>query len=241
MFVSEHLPSQPDVRVASDLMRSHAHLPQQEIWLTMKSDIIRSEALQRSIKSLYHFTPLPNLESILVSGLLSRRILDQNQMKYFCTDDWRNDGQPDAVSFSIHEINGSMFSKKLDSSDFSWAILEIDASVLWTHDCRFCWKNASSAEIVDHTGYIGGPWAFRKMFDDRPVNVLNQQSFRKFYRRSQNKPTRNDAEVQVLETVSPQLIRDVTVARESHRETAKLAMASAGLVLPIEIYPDIFA
>lgn len=206
----------------------------------MNSTKIRSEARRRSITSLYHFTPFPNLESILSNGLISTQILDQNQAAYFYTDDWRNDGQPGAVSYSIHDINRSMFSKKLRTSDCAWAILEVDASVLWTHSCRFCWVNASSGEMVNHSGFIGGPWAFKKMFADRIVSAFDKRSLREICSTPDNTPTMNDAEVQILEPVGPELIRDVTLAKESHRAAAESAMNAAGRVLPIAVVPDVF-
>lgn len=207
----------------------------------MNSAKIRSEAQRRGITSLYHFTPFPNLESILVNGLISTRILDQHQVAYFYTDDWRNDGQPDAVSYSIHNINRSMFSKKLRTSSCTWAILEVDASILWTHSCRFCWVNASSAEVVNHSGFIGGLWAFKEMFADRTISAFDKRSFREVYNRPNNTPTMNDAEIQVLEPVGPELIRDVTLARESHRAAAESAMKAAGRLLPIAVAPEVFS
>ncbi|MDK3075896.1 DarT ssDNA thymidine ADP-ribosyltransferase family protein [Sedimentitalea sp. JM2-8] len=206
----------------------------------MKPDKIRREVLRRGITSLYHFTPFSNLQSILTYGLASRRLLDDNQVAYTYSDGWRNDGQSDAVSFSIHRINETMFSKKLKTSSCAWAILEIEASFLWTHRCRFCWVNAASSEIVKHHGFIGGPWAFDEMFRDRPVSSIDPRSCRAVYQTPINMPTRNDAEVQVLSPIAPDLIRDVTVQEESHRTALAAIMRSVGRELPIEVVPEVF-
>jgi hypothetical protein len=204
------------------------------------SSKIRNAAQARGITALYHFTPLANLESILTNGLVSRHILDAHQAPYVYSDSWRNDGQPHAVSLSIHDINRAMFSRKLAGSNCAWAILEVDASVLWTHPCRFAWVNAASATIVNHSGYIGGPWAFDEMFADRAISANDPRSCRAVHETPDNLPTMNDAEVQVLAPVAPELIRDVTLARESHRAAATAAMTAAARILPIEIHPDTF-
>lgn len=176
----------------------------------MSSINIRNAARRRGVTSLYHFTPSANLESILANGLVSRQILDDHQAAYMYTDGWRNDGQLGAVSLSIHGINDAMFAQKVRNSRCSWAVIEVDASVLWTHRCRFCWVNAASSEIVSHSGFIGGPWAFEKMFDDCAVSVVDQRSFRHVNQTPDNVPTMNDAEVQVLDPIAPGLIRNVT-------------------------------
>lgn len=207
----------------------------------MISSKIRNAVRCRGITSLYHFTPLANIESILVNGLVSRHILDQSRALYIYTDDWRNDGQLDAVSLSFHDINLSMFSTKQRGSRCAWAILEIDASVLWTHPCRFCWVNAASSEIVNHYGFIGGPWAFEKMFADCPVSGVDPRSFRAVYNRSIKLPTMNDAEVQILAPITPDLIRMIMVASVSDQAVAEEAMKAAGKGFPIAVVPDLFA
>lgn len=206
----------------------------------MNSTKIRNAARRRGITSLYHFTPSANLESILVHGLVSRRVLDEHQVAYTYTDGWRNDGQPDAVSLSIHDINRSMLSQKLRNSRCTWVILEVDASVLWTHPCRFCWVNAASSEIVNHSGFIGGPWAFEKMFADCVVSGVDERSSRGVYNTRENLPTMNDAEVQVLAPIAPELIRDVTVAQDTNRAAIEAAMKAAGRILPIAVVPEVF-
>lgn len=229
------------VGVASDIERRDNVYELQEDVSTMNSARIRSAALRRGVTSLYHFSPFANLESILANGLVSRRILEDHRAAYVYTDDWRNDGQPDAVSFSIHDINRSMFSQKLRLSSCAWAIFEVDASVLWTHPCRFCWVNAASSTIVNHRGRIDGPWAFEEMFADRAVSASDARSSRDVFDTPENMPTRNDAEVQVLAPIAPEAIRDVSVASESCRAAAEAAMNAVGRVLPVVVVPEVFA
>ncbi|RYH09154.1 DarT ssDNA thymidine ADP-ribosyltransferase family protein [Tropicimonas sp. IMCC6043] len=206
----------------------------------MNSTKIRNAVRWRGITSLYHFTPTMNLESILTHGLLSRTVMEENEIDYVYSDSWRKDGYLNAVSVSIHDINQSMFSKKIRNSSCTWVILEIDASVLWTHPCRFCWINAASSEIVKHSRFIGGPWAFNEMFADRSVSIGDERSFRAVFNTPDNMPTRNDAEVQVLSPIAPELIRDVTVAHDKYRSATETTMKAAGRLLPIAIVPEAF-
>lgn len=196
---------------------------------------------ERGITYLYHFTPMANLQSILTHGLLSAEILDERKVSYTYTDGWRNDGQPAAVSLSIHGINETMFAAKQKNANCTWAILEIEASVLWTHHCRFCWVNAASSEIVNHRGRIDGLWAFNEMFVDRPLSASDPRSSRLVYQTPANMPTMNAAEVQVLEPIAPELIRDITVAREICARVAEAAMQAADRTLPVVVVPTAFA
>lgn len=205
---------------------------------TMK---LRQRAQSRGITSLYHFTPLPNLESILHNGLLSRQTLDQHQAPYLYTDGWRNDGRLDAVSLSIHDINRAMFASKVKTSRCSWVILEVDASVLWTHPCRFCWTNAASSQIVNHRGFLGGPWAFDQMFTDTELSAIDPRSSRGVRQTPLHTPTRNDAEVQVLAPITPDMIRDVTLTRHEDRHIVEAITQGARRVLPIEVVPEVLS
>ena len=199
------------------------------------------EARERGITALYHFTPLPNLPSILADGLASRQVLDAHGVSYWYTDDWRADGRADALSLSIQEINRSMFSAKIRTSRCRWAILEIAPSVLWTHSCRFCWANASSGPVLNYTRYLGGPWGFRRMFEDCTVSAIDSRWSRGTFGTPDNRPTLNDAEVQVFTPIDPDLIVDVTVASECDRVDLEVWMKANDRVRPVAVYPDIFA
>ncbi len=208
----------------------------------MKWMRIRDAALRRGITALFHFTPIANLESILVNGLVSRDILDGNQATYTYTDPWRLDGRSDAVSLSIHGINERMFfEKRRQAPHCGWVIFEIDPSVLWTHECRFCWVNASSKDITARKGYIGGPWAFERMFEDIPVGFRDNRSWRALNNMPDHMPTRNDAEVQVRQPIAPDLLRSLTVESDRVRLFAEAVMKDIERILPIDIEPNMAA
>ena len=208
--------------------------------MTSTAQRIKNAVRARGITALYHFTPASNLESILENGLHSRETLDQNNAPYTYTDEWRRDGNLDAVSVSIHGINQDMFQAKLANSRCRWMILEIEPSILWTHYCYFCWVNAASNEILKHRGRRDGFWGFNEMFEDVDMGHNDPRSRRGTLQIPLNMPTWADAEVQVFDPIAPELIRDVTSAHECDRKPAEAAMARAGREIPIAIYPDIF-
>lgn len=189
---------------------------------------------------LFHFTALPNLESILRNGLVSTKILNDHQAPYIYTDGSRMDGQEHAVFLSIHGINRTMLHQKQKGARFPFVILAVDASVLWSHHCRFCWRNGASSEITRHYGRLDGPWAFERMFEDRPVSAMDTRSSRAYYNTPSHMPTRNDAEVQVLAPIAPDLVRAIGISREAYRPSVEQAMIAAQRILPVIVDPDAF-
>lgn len=197
-------------------------------------------ATDRGITRLYHFTPLGNARSILRNGLHSREALLASDVDFYITDPSRFDEHLGAVSLSVHSINELMFEAKNRDYRGQMIVLELDASILWTHNCRFCWTNAASKEIRDHTGYMRGPWAFSKMFEDRPVNSYDTRSFRSLYQRADCQPTDNQAEVQVYDPIEPELIVDITVGSQSVKEELEAWMTEIGTVRPVVVYEELF-
>ena len=192
------------------------------------------------MEKLYHFTPTVNLESILKHGLASQRLLQARGVNFFAPDRYRFDDRPDALSLSIHSINQGLLLAKIAEYGGDWAILEIEASVLWTHPCRFCWTNAAAAEVRDHTAFLGGSYGFQKMFSDRPVNVSDHRSQRETYQRRNNQPTDPQAEVQVFDPIDSDMIIDVTVKNERVKSQVQAMMLRIGEPRPVEICAQIY-
>lgn len=201
---------------------------------------IRKEAVTRGISRLYHFTHAGNARSILSNGFLSRNVLLANGVDFLATDTMRLDDQLDAVSVSIHSINESMFAAKKREYGGEWLIFEINASLLWTHSCRFCWKNAATSEIRGKNGFMGGPWAFSKMFDDRAISSIDNRSYRGVFERANCEPTDNAAEVQVFDPIAPDLIIDVTVRSQRIKDELEVLMQEINHVKPVVVYEEIF-
>ena len=85
----------------------------------------------------------------------------------------------------------------------SAARVRIDPSILWTHNCRFCFRNAATREMRDHRGFLGGPWAFERMFSDEMAPTrFKGQSYRAETGIPSFLPTDPYAEVQIIGSVS---------------------------------------
>lgn len=193
---------------------------------------------RRRIKALCHFTPLYNAESIMAHGLVSRNILIDDGIQFFAPDKLRLDGHFNAVSLSVESINESMFSAKRREYNCNWVIFVVNPSVIWTHECRFCWKNAATSEICNHRGFIGGPWAFDKMFEDRCVHP--SESYRASRNRLDYQPTDNAAEIQVLEPIAPELIIGAFTGREAVKSEMLRVMKNIGITKPVHVDDTLF-
>jgi hypothetical protein len=189
-------------------------------------DDIRHEAEARGIRHLVHFTPFANLVGIVEHGLLPRTELNARGLGYTYTDAWRLDEDLGATSLSISVPNLEMLqSKRRQAPHLPWAILYFDPRVLWTHDCRFCFRSASHNDLRKSTKFRGGPWGFGTMFEDvAPTFTFKGKSYRKETGIPLHRPTRDDAEVQVREGISPQLILGVGVSSPDLAGEAQLLM-----------------
>lgn len=203
-------------------------------------DEVQREVTSRGISQLFHFTPSRNASSILKDGLLSRRILEARGIQYLATDSMRLDDHLDAVSVSVHSINERMFAAKRREHAIEWLIFVFEASILWTHACRFCWVNAARNEIRNHRGFIGGPWAFQKMFEDQPGAAADSKSERETRGRSESEPTDNAAEVQILEPVDPDLIVGVLAPTIDLKRQLENFMPTINRVRPVKVREELF-
>ena len=68
--------------------------------------------------------------------------------------------------------------------------------------------------MKDHRGYLGGAWAFERMFSDAtPPPLYEGTSYRAGTGIPSELPTYAEAEVQVFEPISPACIRAVWIDR----------------------------
>ena len=94
---------------------------------------------ERGIVSLYHFTLIDNLDSILKYGLLSRDKLDENGIMYEYNDQQRLEERADAICVSISFPNYKMFYKcRSERKDKKWCVIELNPRVLYQKKCLFC-------------------------------------------------------------------------------------------------------
>lgn len=164
---------------------------------------IRSIAKKREIQLLLHFTQAANLPGIVEHGILPRREIEKDMYMAYASDKYRLDESLDAVSVSISRINEVMFEAKRRKSEHDdWLVLVLSSEILWTHSCKFCWRNAARNEIRSHRGRRDGPWALDMMFSRR-VGAENELPM--------NYPTDPEAEVQVFDAIAPKYIKGAIV------------------------------
>lgn len=121
----------------------------------------------RGIKSLFHFTRLDNLDSILKNGLLPKSECVRRKCAVTFNDPYRYDGT-DAVCATISFPNYRMFyALRTGNPEVEWVVLKLKRSLLWTAKCAFCTSNAASATVTDiPIEKRSGVSALQKMFED---------------------------------------------------------------------------
>mgnify|MGYP003591485674 CR=1 FL=1 len=135
-----------------------------------QKEAIRARVEARKICHLVHFTPVENVESIRDKGLLSRSVLDINDLEYIYTDEQRLDGGLNWISLSVSFPNYKMFYAKrelLKRKVGGWAVMLIKKEALWELDCRFIPTNAASFGVRKfQDNKYSSVEAFERMFTD---------------------------------------------------------------------------
>ena len=127
---------------------------------------------ERGIVSLYHFTFIDNLDSILKYGLLSRDKLDENGIMYEYNDQQRLEERADAICVSISFPNYKMFYKcRIERTDKKWCVIELNPRVLYEKKCLFCVTNAASKSETNKSDVEKqGIHALQRMFEPEPFD-----------------------------------------------------------------------
>jgi hypothetical protein len=169
-------------------------------------DMIRKIAKNRDVEFLLHFTQFDNLAGIVKHGLLSRRALADLEDIPYVSNQYRLDGNDDAVSVSISRWNRRMFTEKRKKSGHpDWVILGLQADILWTHKCRFFSRNAGRREFKYDGRRLDDPWTFEEMFSGSDEGRSGLEPCH---------PTNPQAEVQVLTRIEPERIVGAIVDRQ---------------------------
>ena len=113
------------------------------------SSSIEEFVAQRGIKSLFHFTRLDNLRSILAHGLLIKSECALNGVEPVVNDQHRYDGTG-AISTTIGFPNYKMLYRlRCDNPEVNWVVLELKSSLLWRTKCAFSDTNAGDGSVYN--------------------------------------------------------------------------------------------
>lgn len=202
---------------------------------------IREYCQKREIRSLYHFTPSQNLESILKFGLMPREELDRGGFSYEKTDQNRMDGALGALSLSISFPNYLMFYKKRD--DFKkreegkeqvWVVIEIEPKVLWEKDCEFFQTNAASRQFADRKKESRRLEGLSGLFIEKHPKGVSRESLII----PSSHPTDPQAEVLVYGKIEPSIFKCLHV--EKKRELNEIKKRVENQNIKLEISPFLF-
>jgi hypothetical protein len=160
-------------------------------------DEIKNIIENRQIPTLFHFTPVENLESILTHGLIPREELDQKKIEFKPTDDLRLDGIKAGICFSITKPNMGLLRRKSNERENKIVVLECPANTLLLYPFIAFPGNAAGGNFVkDQTENLDryvGISGLRNLF-------LNEE-LRKIRKMSIDEPTDNQSEIIFLESI----------------------------------------
>ena len=151
----------------------------------------------RRIPTLFHFTPIENLESILTNGLIPRDELVQQGIPFKQTDDLRLDGITAGTCFSITKPNMGLLRQKRIHGEGNIAVLECAANTLLLYPFVAFPGNAAGGNFAkdksENTHRYVGINGLKNLF-------LNKE-LRKNRKLAAEAPTDNQSEIIFLEKI----------------------------------------
>lgn len=146
--------------------RKRAEVRRMEIW---RRAPIKKVVQDRGIEKLYHFTSAENLSSIFEHGILSRSELREQGISPVINDENRLDDWYSGISLSVSWPNYQFFQRvKSKYPERTYALLELDPSILYELDCAFFPTNAANKEMKKmHLQERQSAAAFEELFQDR--------------------------------------------------------------------------
>lgn len=177
---------------------------------------IQLECAARNIDRLFHFTRVENVQGILANGLLPPSELRGRGLQCKTNDPYRYDGL-DAVCLSIEWPNYKMFYPlRCDNPDVTWAVLQVNHSILWSKNCCFSITNAADASVssIPVQSRSGLP-AFQQLFGDYRAKTRNSLGLLNHF------PTNPQAEVSCFNIIEPHYIDAIWL--DDHGAAASLS------------------
>lgn len=191
----------------------------EEVWEYCLKNLELNKNKLKKIDALYHFTHKDNLESILLTGLITRKKLKEQDVDYKYNDEYRWDALEDSISLSISHPNHKMFMKYAKPTGLdNWVVLKISPELLSGNTnpaykelenydyldkaifnkfnaASFAMKNLSIKERKSHT-------AFLEMFESNIGKTLETYTFD------------NQAEVLYQGNIPKEFIQEIHVIEE---------------------------
>lgn len=163
---------------------------------------IQNIIVARGIESLFHFTKVANLDSILRHGLLPPESCKQLALNTHANDMERHDNQ-DAICLTVSYPNYRVFFPFRTKEPIEpWVVIELFIDILHKKRCAFNTTNAADASqsrlsFADRST----PKAFAAMFDDYGNKKRESLGIQDKY------PTNPQAEVLCLDPIPTDFIK----------------------------------
>ena len=162
----------------------------------------------KNIVSIFHFTKLSNLESILKYGILSRKKLEEENIPYVFNDNERYDCMKMATCCSISFPNYKLFYRfqQIYNND-NWVVIELSPNILVDLLCVFCKTNAAK-KVITETNIN----SFREILNIKYLEELfknTDDANREILQIPNNYPTDPQAEVLVLNSIDVKYINKI--------------------------------
>ena len=144
-------------QIKLDQITEHlSNLTDQSTFSTLSKEAsqdIKNFCKHHHINSLFHFTTINNLESILTHGLLPLDLIKERGIKCSLHDSKRFDFLSETISTSLQfPCYKSLNRVKEENPDEKWVILQLKSSILWDYDCFF-YPNAAHSYSNDYMSF----------------------------------------------------------------------------------------
>ena len=195
----------------------------------------------RNIRSLFHFTSLNNLESILTKGFMGRESLNQKGVDFTLSDFMRNEPILDGVCFSLSRPNHYMAARKI-AAGHDLVLLEIGQVEVLLAQFNFIASpgNFGSTDLKN----LLQEWPEKLIGGQGLMNLFNSTKIREQYSIPDFEPTDPQAEIIFLDNLPKSCIKKVyfpnsttySVAEELRKITRRLP---TGILLQSKV-EDVF-
>jgi hypothetical protein len=174
----------------------------------------------RKVTRLTHFTPLPNLPSILQRGLYPATDFRELPEQPLRNDMERYDQRLDHVSLSVSHPNDQLFMKwyAYVHKDYTWVVLSVDPAVLWELPCSMFFANAAKDGGRTPVTESEQPLAsdFEKLFVELPDGPIRSE-----LGLTPMDTTSPQAEVMIRAKIAPRYI--MSIAARSDADLGKVS------------------
>lgn len=183
-------------------------------------------AYNNHIEEFVHFTNERNLLSILKRGVLSRKVLQENNIFFEYNDEKRLDGMPEAISMSVTSPNYRMFYKyRALKNKANWVVIAFDSQRILEYKCDFYRANAGCRDSYqlkkeERQDVI----AFEELFSDwDPYHSRWNMNL------GSNETTNPQAEVMVFDAIPITCIRRIVFQNERQLKAYIPLLAKLGI------------